>query len=335
MLLRWGCRGDVLGPLLDERDIGVLTAVMSLLLALVAATPEAYLPCVPKCVRLLERLTRSVDVPQEYTYYGIPSPWLQVKTMRVLQYFPALEDPAQRRALLEVLQRVLMGTDVVKNVNKNNAAHAVLFEALALVLHMDVDRDLMTQCVALLGKFIAVREPNIRYLGLENMARLAAVADMNSAIKRHQAHIIASLKDPDISIRRRALDLLYGMCDTSNAKDIVEELLKVQPRRHTPFRRPSSVPPALAPLVLRSPARLLTSVSVPGRSSWRAPTSGCGRSWRSRLPSWRRSTRPTSAGEAPRALALTHLFPPQGRAPRALCPPVRSAVLPVCCCAVR
>uniref|UniRef100_A0A494GA96 Uncharacterized protein n=1 Tax=Solanum lycopersicum TaxID=4081 RepID=A0A494GA96_SOLLC len=29
------------------------------------------------------------------------------------------------------------------------------------------------------------------------------------------------------SIRRRALDLLYGMCDGSNAKDIVEELLQV------------------------------------------------------------------------------------------------------------
>lgn len=29
------------------------------------------------------------------------------------------------------------------------------------------------------------------------------------------------------SIRRRALDLLYGMCDISNAKDIVEELLQV------------------------------------------------------------------------------------------------------------
>jgi AP-2 complex subunit alpha len=28
-----------------------------------------------------------------------------------------------------------MGTDVVKNVNKNNASHAVLFEALALVCH--------------------------------------------------------------------------------------------------------------------------------------------------------------------------------------------------------
>lgn len=30
------------------------------------------------------------------------------------------------------------------------------------------------------------------------------------------------------SIRRRALDLLYSMCDVSNAKDIVEELLQVE-----------------------------------------------------------------------------------------------------------
>lgn len=30
-----------------------------------------------------------------------------------------------------------MGTDVVKNVNKNNASHAVLFEALALVSSLE------------------------------------------------------------------------------------------------------------------------------------------------------------------------------------------------------
>ena len=34
---------------------------------------------------------------------------------------------------MQVLQRILLHTDVVKNVNKNNASHAVLFEALALV----------------------------------------------------------------------------------------------------------------------------------------------------------------------------------------------------------
>lgn len=217
---------DRMAQLLDERDLGVLTSSISLLVALVSNNHEAYWSCLPKCVKILERLARNQDIPQEYTYYGIPSPWLQVKTMRALQYFPTIEDPNTRRSLFEVLQRILMGTDVVKNVNKNNASHAVLFEALALVMHLDAEKEMMSQCVALLGKFIAVREPNIRYLGLENMTRMLMVTDVQDIIKRHQAQIITSLKDPDISIRRRALDLLYGMCDVSNAKDIVEELLQ-------------------------------------------------------------------------------------------------------------
>jgi len=62
--------------LLDEKDIGVLTAVMSLLVSLVANTPDAYWNCVPKCVCILERLSKGQDIPQEYTYYDIPSPWL-------------------------------------------------------------------------------------------------------------------------------------------------------------------------------------------------------------------------------------------------------------------
>ena len=34
-----------------------------------------------------------------------------------------------------------------------------------------------------------------------------------------------SLKDADISIRRRALDLLFAMCDSSIAESVVKELL--------------------------------------------------------------------------------------------------------------
>ena len=35
----------------------------------------------------------------------------------------------------------------------------------------------------------------------------------------------SKLHDADISIRKRALDLLYAMCDASNAQDIVSSLL--------------------------------------------------------------------------------------------------------------
>jgi hypothetical protein len=34
------------------------------------------------------------------------------------------------------------------------------------VMHLDAEKEMMSQCVALIGKFIAVREPDIRYLGL-------------------------------------------------------------------------------------------------------------------------------------------------------------------------
>jgi hypothetical protein len=41
-----------------------------------------------------------------------------------------------------------------------------------------------------------------------------------------QATIIANLKDPDVSIRRRALDLLFTMCDGGAAVEVVEELVR-------------------------------------------------------------------------------------------------------------
>lgn len=71
-------RADRMAQLLDERDLGVLTSSMSLLVALVSNHHDAYWSCLPKCVKILERLARNQDIPQEYTYYGIPSPWLQV-----------------------------------------------------------------------------------------------------------------------------------------------------------------------------------------------------------------------------------------------------------------
>ena len=73
------------------------------------------------------------------------------------------------------------------NVNKSNAQHAIVFEAVALALAVDADTEILTQAVGLLGKFISVREPNIKYLGLENMVRLAEVPAVNDTISRYTA----------------------------------------------------------------------------------------------------------------------------------------------------
>jgi hypothetical protein len=47
--------------------------------------------------------------------------------------------------------------------------------------------------VSLLGKFISVREPNIKYLGLENMVRLAAVPAVMDAVNRWGTRAVRQL----------------------------------------------------------------------------------------------------------------------------------------------
>jgi AP-2 complex subunit alpha len=131
-----------------------------------------------------------------------------------------------REIIRESLQKILnTAMETSKNVQQNNAQNAVLFEAINLIIHLDTEQSLMKQISTKLGRFIQSRETNVRYLGLEAMTHLAARADILEPIKQHQDVILGALKDRDISVRRKGLDLLYSMCDTTNAQPIVGELL--------------------------------------------------------------------------------------------------------------
>ena len=61
----------------------------------------------------------------------------------MLQYFPLPEDPANSRMLNSTLKRIITGSEVAKNINKNNAQHAIVFEAIGLALALDADPDLL------------------------------------------------------------------------------------------------------------------------------------------------------------------------------------------------
>ena len=137
------------------------------------------------------------------------------------------DDTHVREIIRETLEQIIhAATEMPKNVQQNNAQNAVLFEAINLLIHLDTERQLMVQISTKLGKFITSRETNIRYLGLDAMTHFAARADTLDPIKMHQNIIMGSLRDRDISVRRKGLDLLYSMCDTTNAHPIVNELMK-------------------------------------------------------------------------------------------------------------
>ena len=112
------------------------------------------------------------------------------------------------------------------NVNETNASHAVLFDAVNLIILYggDADARLREGAIKRLGQFISVRDGNIRYLGLESMARLAKLEGADP-VQAHQQTVLTSLRDADISVRKRALEVLFLMCDAANGVEIVTELV--------------------------------------------------------------------------------------------------------------
>ncbi|PCH33642.1 AP-2 complex subunit alpha [Wolfiporia cocos MD-104 SS10] len=220
----WALR---LVALMDDMDLGVVVCVTSLVMAMAFDHLDAYAVCYQRAVDRLQRLVIEHEYTATYAYYKVPSPWLQVKLLRLLQFYPPTEDPTLRKILHDILQTVMNNcAEPSRNVQHNNAQHAVLFEAISLAIHLDTNSPLVNTAAVLLARFISSKETNVRYLGLDTMAHLAARTDNLSAIKKHQGTIILSLRDKDISVRRRALDLLYSMCDTDNSELIVGELLR-------------------------------------------------------------------------------------------------------------
>ncbi|XP_064437528.1 AP-2 complex subunit alpha-1 isoform X5 [Mirounga angustirostris] len=87
--------------------------------------------------------------------------------------------------------------------------------------------NLLVRACNQLGQFLQHRETNLRYLALESMCTLASSEFSHEAVKTHIDTVINALKtERDVSVRQRAADLLYAMCDRSNAKQIVSEMLR-------------------------------------------------------------------------------------------------------------
>ncbi|KAJ2780517.1 hypothetical protein H4R18_003419 [Coemansia javaensis] len=214
-------------PYIGHRDIGVTLSVASLVTALAQQHPDEMRKAVGLAIRRLKSLVADGEHTADYVYYRVPAPWLQVKLLRLLQYFPPPESPEVRAMLAGILRRIIdQSQDAARELQQMNAQYAVLFEAIGLGIHLDAGQGLLQDSAALLGRFITSRETNVRYLGLEAMARLATYIDDVGAIKQYQGVIIQSLRDRDTSVRRRALDLLYSMCDVDSARAIVDELLR-------------------------------------------------------------------------------------------------------------
>lgn len=219
--------------LLSDRNHGVLLCGLTLAIGLCEAAEEdedggggggsgpegvveTFRPLVPALVRCLKGLTSSGYAP-EHDVSGITDPFLQVKILSFLRVL-GRGHAATSEQINDILAQVATNTDSTKNVG-----NAILYEAVLTILDIEADSGLRVLGVNILGKFLSNKDNNIRYVALNTLNKVVAIEP--NAVQRHRNTILECLRDPDISIRRRALDLSFMLINESNVRVLVRELL--------------------------------------------------------------------------------------------------------------
>ncbi|KAK2843942.1 hypothetical protein FQN49_005920 [Arthroderma sp. PD_2] len=210
--------------LLVDRNHGVLLSGLTLAIEFcefdevegTGEVVEKFRPMAAGLVRTLKGLTSSGYAP-EHDVSGITDPFLQVKILRFLRVL-GRGDAATSELINDILAQVATNTESSKNVG-----NSILYEAVLTILDIEADSGLRVLGVNILGKFLSNKDNNIRYVALNTLVKVVAVEP--NAVQRHRNTILECLRDPDISIRRRALDLSFTLINEGNVRVLVRELL--------------------------------------------------------------------------------------------------------------
>ncbi|GMF25881.1 unnamed protein product [Phytophthora lilii] len=205
---------SILG-LLRSKHHGVLLAGVQLITEVVMLDAEnlkRFSSLVPKLVRQLRNLL-SMGYSSEYDVSGIADPFLQVAILKLLRLLGKDNEEASE-AMNDVLAQVATNTETAKT-----AGNAILYECVQTIMTIESDSGLRVLAINILGRFLLNRDNNIRYVALNTLSKV--VTDDLAAVQRHTNTIVDCLKDPDTSIRQRALELIYALVNSSNIQSCV------------------------------------------------------------------------------------------------------------------
>ena len=211
--------GERIVSLLKDKAHGVLITGLQLMIEVLDLIPdlkEEYQKLVPSLVRLLRNFI-SMGFSPEHDVAGITDPFMQVKLLHILKRLGKGSDEASDH-MNDVLAQVATNTETAKN-----AGNAILYECVQTIMEIESDSGLRVLAVNILGRFLLNRDNNIRYVALNSLSKV--VSEDISAVQRHRSTIVECLKDGDISIRQRALELIYQLVNPQNVVFLTAELL--------------------------------------------------------------------------------------------------------------
>uniref|UniRef100_A0A672V7H3 AP-1 complex subunit gamma-1 n=1 Tax=Strigops habroptila TaxID=2489341 RepID=A0A672V7H3_STRHB len=205
--------------LLNEKNHGVLHTSVVLLTEMCERSPDMlahFRKLVPQLVRILKNLIMSGYSP-EHDVSGISDPFLQVRILRLLRILGRNDDDSSE-AMNDILAQVATNTETSKNVG-----NAILYETVLTIMDIKSESGLRVLAINILGRFLLNNDKNIRYVALTSL--LKTVQTDHNAVQRHRSTIVDCLKDLDVSIKRRAMELSFALVNGNNVRGMMKELL--------------------------------------------------------------------------------------------------------------
>ena len=215
---------DKIPLLLEDRTHSVCLSGIYLVLEMINKNPS-IIEKIKKYHSMFvkyEKSLLSVSYSPEFDVNGITDPFLQAKILEIMQY-TAKDD----KELIDELADLFVNVQSITESSKQTG-YALQYEIIKAINNLNASSGMKSLSNNILGKFLSSNDYNLKYIALNTLKDVAR-KDLAS-VQKHRAVILEFLKDNDISLQKRALDLIYLIINKNNLKNITRECLRFLPK---------------------------------------------------------------------------------------------------------
>ncbi len=214
---------DKVPLLLEDKTHSVCLTGINLALEIIKQKPEfiSKIKNYHEMFVKLEKNLLSISYAPEFDVNGITDPFLQAKILEIMIF-----TAKNNKNLSDELGDLFVSVQSITEASKQTG-YALQYEIVRTINNLESNAGMKSLSNNILGKFLGSKDLNLKYIALNTLQDVGRY-DIASVTK-HKNLILEFLKDRDISLQKRALDLIYLIINKNNLKSISKECIKYLP----------------------------------------------------------------------------------------------------------